>query len=593
MKNIKVRTKLTIIVALVLVLVASESFISIQNMNQLKNKALDTMDTSSRQNYDDSIKEQVSVVISLLSEINNEYKAGRYSLDEAKKIAADEIRQMRYGNGGYFWVDQADGKNIVLLGNSTEGTNRMNTKDAEGYQMVKEIIRVAVQDGGGYTDYVFPKEGETEPSPKRSYSEYFKPFDWVVGTGNYTDYIDTAIAQQDEEFTSYASSKAISLILCSVCMLIVVAILVALIAIDITKSLRKIKEQFEVIAGGNFATKMQQPMLKRKDDFGQLASALETMRESVRSLLAQVKSEAANIDKVVETIDTNVYNLNAEIEDVSATTEELAASSEETAASAEQINGMTQQIEEAAREIAIRAQDGATESQDIHKRALKTKDDTVENRQKIKQMMADIRVNLEQALEDAKVVDQIGVLADSILNITAQTNLLALNASIEAARAGEAGKGFAVVADEIRVLAEQSKDAVANIQAVTENVNKAVGNLTSDSNRLLDFDDTDIVECLNGFEKMADDYNMDASNINDLVSDFSATSEELVASISNITQSIDGITAASNDSATGTTNIAQKTVVIVKGSEAVMNGAKTAEASAAELRKNVNNFVID
>lgn len=593
MKNIKVRTKLTIIVALVLVLVASESFISIQNMNQLKNKALDTMDTSSRQNYDDSIKEQVGVVISLLSEINNEYKAGRYSLDEAKKIAADEIRQMRYGNGGYFWVDQSDGKNIVLLGSSTEGTNRMNTKDADGYQMIKEIIRVAVQDGGGYTDYVFPKEGETESSPKRSYSEYFKPFDWVVGTGNYTDYIDTAIAQQDEEFTSYASSKAFSLIICSICMLIVVAILVALIAIDITKSLRKINEQFKVIAGGNFATKMQQPMLKRKDDFGQLANALETMRESVRSLLAQVKSEAANIDKVVETIDTNVYNLNAEIEDVSATTEELAASSQETAASAEQINGMTQQIEEAAREIAIRAQDGATESQDIHKRAVKTKDDTVENRQKIKQIMSDIRVNLEQALEDAKVVDQIGVLADSILNITAQTNLLALNASIEAARAGEAGKGFAVVAEEIRVLAEQSKDAVANIQAVTENVNKAVGNLTSDSNRLLDFVDTDIVECLNGFEKMADDYNMDASNINDLVSDFSATSEELVASISNITQAIDGITSASNDSATGTTNIAQKTVVIVKGSEAVMNGAKTAEASAAELRKNVNNFVID
>lgn len=593
MKNIKVRTKLTIILALVIVLVTSESFISIKNMNQLKDKALETMDTSSRQNYDDSIKEQVGVVISLLSEINNEYKSGKYTLDEAKKIAADEIRQMRYGEAGYFWVDQSDGKNIVLLGSSTEGTNRMNTKDADGYQMVKEIIRVAVQDGGGYTDYVFPKEGETEPSPKRSYSEYFKPFDWVVGTGNYTDYIDTAIAQQDEEFTSYASSKAISLILCSVCMLIVVAILVALIAIDITKSLRKIKEQFEVIAGGNFATKMQQPMLKRKDDFGQLANALETMRESVRSLLAQVKNEAANIDKVVETIDTNVYNLNAEIEDVSATTEELAASSEETAASAEQINGMTQQIEEAAREIAIRAQDGATESQDIHKRAVKTKDDTVENRQKVKQMMADIRVNLEQALEDAKVVDQIGVLADSILNITAQTNLLALNASIEAARAGEAGKGFAVVAEEIRVLAEQSKDAVANIQAVTENVNKAVGNLTNDSNRLLDFVDTDIVECLNGFEKMADDYNMDASNINDLVSDFSATSEELVASISNITQAIDGITSASNDSATGTTNIAQKTIVIVKGSEAVMNGAKTAEASAAELRKNVNNFVID
>lgn len=69
MKNIKVRTKLTIILALVIVLVTSESFISIKNMNQLKDKALETMDTSSRQNYDDSIKEQVGVVISLLSEI--------------------------------------------------------------------------------------------------------------------------------------------------------------------------------------------------------------------------------------------------------------------------------------------------------------------------------------------------------------------------------------------------------------------------------------------------------------------------------------------------------------------------------------------
>ena len=155
---------------------------------------------------------------------------------------------------------------------------------------------------------------------------------------------------------------------------------------------------------------------------------------------------------------------------------------------------MTQQIEEAAREIAIRAQDGATEAEEIHQRATQTKDETVANRMKVKQMLSEIRQGLEKALEDAKVVEQIGVLADSILAITGQTNLLALNASIEAARAGEAGKGFAVVAEEIRVLAEQSKDAVANIQSVTENVNHAVKNLTCDSNRLLDFVDTDIVE---------------------------------------------------------------------------------------------------
>ena len=211
----------------------------------------------------------------------------------------------------------------------------------------------------------------------------------------------------------------------------------------------------------------------------------------------------------------------------------------------------------------------------------------------VTKMLSEIRESLEKALEDAKVVDQIGVLAESILNITGQTNLLALNASIEAARAGEAGKGFAVVADEIRMLAEQSKEAVANIQAVTDNVNQAVGNLATDSNRLLDFVDTDIVDSFNKFEEMADAYNDDASRVNDLVADFSATSEELVASIDGIMEAIGGISSASNDGAAGTTNIAQRTVSIANGSSEVLDRAKDAATSAEELKKNVDLFKIE
>ena len=208
--------------------------------------------------------------------------------------------------------------------------------------------------------------------------------------------------------------------------------------------------------------------------------------------------------------------------------------------------------------------------------------------------MSDLSTEVENVLNDFKsefeMVKQETGTIDSISN---QTNLLALNASIEAARAGEAGKGFAVVADEIRMLAEQSKEAVANIQAVTDNVNQAVGNLATDSNRLLDFVDTDIVDSFNKFEEMADAYNDDASRVNDLVADFSATSEELVASIDGIMEAIGGISSASNDGAAGTTNIAQRTVSIANGSSEVLDRAKDAATSAEELKKNVDLFKIE
>ncbi len=593
MKNLSVRIKMTMITILVVILSFAACLISLTDLQQVKQKSLDELEVSIRENYDTTIKDQVGVVISLLSEINDQYKAGVFeSVDEAKAVAAEEVRQMRYGDSGYFWVDTSNGTNVVLLGGDSEGTNRMETTDGNGYQMVKEIIRVAVEEGGGYVDYVYPKEGETESSPKRSYSEYFEPFDWVVGTGNYTDYIDDEIAAREDELAKYVTTRMTALIGACLGLLLIVGVLVAMIALDIIHSVRNISASINVIAGGDFVQKVPKKLVNRKDDFGNLAKTLEGMRHSLRGLLAQVKNESVNIDHVVESIDANVFTLNSEIEDVSATTQELAASTEETAASADQINSMTQQIDDAAREIATRAQDGATEAEDIHKRASQSKTNAVENRQRMEQLQAEIRSSLQKALEDAKVVEKIGILADSILNITGQTNLLALNASIEAARAGDAGRGFAVVAEEIRVLAEQSQEAVANIQAVTENVSSAVGNLAKDSNRLLDYVDQDVVESFALFEQMADDYNADATKINELVSDFSATSEELLASINSISEAIDGITLASNDSAAGTTNIAQKTVSIVNESSEVMKSAKVAEQSAEELRKNVDNFKI-
>lgn len=592
MNNVKVQTKLVIVMLTTIVALVLCAVISSESMKQLQSKALETLEADERASYDEQIKQQVDNVISLCQTIYDQYQAGVYTEEEAKKLAADEIRQLRYGDAGYFWVDQYDGTNVVLLGNDTEGTNRMETKDANGYQMVKEIIRVGQEADGGYTDYVFPKEGETEPSPKRSYSKAFEPFGWVIGTGNYTDYIDDQVASIEKDFSSYVTGRMTLFIISTLIEGIIVVLLLIMIIISIIRPLKKCISSIGVMEQGDFSQAMGTALLKRRDDFGKLAASLESMRNEMSGLIGEVKSQATEITRMVQEIDDNIQALDEEIENVSATTEELAAGMEETAASSEEINAMSHEIESAAKSIATRSQDGATEADDIRDRAVGIKKTTTENDERTKAIHAEINEGLTKALEDIKIVDQIGVLAESIMEITGQTNLLALNASIEAARAGEAGKGFAVVADEIRVLAEQSKAAVVHIQDVTKNVVESVTNLADGAKKLLEFVGTDVVDSFAGFSDMADSYSNDAGSIDALVTDFSASSEQLLASINGVMDAIGEVSKAATEGATGTNDIAEKTGVVVEKAAEIKEKAEAAHHAADKLQQNVEHFIV-
>lgn len=592
MNNVKVQTKLIIVMLATIVALVLCAVISSESMKQLQSKALETLEADERASYDEQIKQQVDNVISLCQTIYDQYQAGVYTEEEAKKLAADEIRQLRYGDAGYFWVDQYDGTNVVLLGNDTEGTNRMETKDANGYQMVKEIIRVGQEADGGYTDYVFPKEGETEPSPKRSYSKAFEPFGWVIGTGNYTDYIDDQVASIEKDFSSYVTGRMTLFIISTLIEGIIVVLLLIMIIISIIRPLKKCISSIGVMEQGDFSQAMGTALLKRRDDFGKLAASLESMRNEMSGLIGEVKSQATEITRMVQEIDDNIQALDEEIENVSATTEELAAGMEETAASSEEINAMSHEIESAAKSIATRSQDGATEADDIRDRAVGIKKTTTENDERTKAIHAEINEGLTKALEDIKVVDQIGVLAESIMEITGQTNLLALNASIEAARAGEAGKGFAVVADEIRVLAEQSKAAVVHIQDVTKNVVESVTNLADGAKKLLEFVGTDVVDSFAGFSDMVDSYSNDAGKIDGLVTDFSASSEQLLASINGVMDAIGEVSKAATEGATGTNDIAEKTGVVVEKAAEIKEKAEAAHHAADKLQQNVEHFIV-
>ncbi len=191
--NIKTKLLLTLFLGS-LVAIAALSGIAVYRMHLLSDASLARQKRDLQGDYDTLIKSQVQTAVSLLATLDVRAAKGEIPLEEAKKEGADLIRQLRYQKDGYFWIDTVDGTNVVLLGKPIEGKTRINLQDVKGKYLIKEIIEQGRKDGGGYTDYWFPKAGSDTALPKRGYSLEFKPWGWVVGTGNYIDDIDAIVA---------------------------------------------------------------------------------------------------------------------------------------------------------------------------------------------------------------------------------------------------------------------------------------------------------------------------------------------------------------------------------------------------------------
>lgn len=592
MNNFKVRTK---IIALALVLILSAIGLGVVGIVQevkTSGKALELLEQNVRADYDKNIRNQVENVITLMEETYTQQESGAMTEEEVKEIMKTQICALRYNGDGYFWIDDTD---CMLIAHPTlpdqVGSDRTDTQDKQGNYIIRNIVKAA-QSGEGFTDFYFNLPNSEEIAPKRAYSALFAPYNWIVSTGNYTNDIDALIAENRAIYTVEITKSVEGYMGFITALVIVAALLTIVISKSITGAFKNINTVLARMSDGDFSPCMDEKFLKRRDDFGIFGRSLDKMRESVGVLILNAKTEAENIVEVVENINIQVSELNGNIEDVSSTTEELAASMEETAASAQEMTATSQEIEGAARGIADKSKDGANQAIEISKRAKQTREDATASQQKARTVRLEIQEKLEQALNDAKVVDQIDVLSEAIMGITSQTNLLALNASIEAARAGEAGRGFAVVANEIGGLADQSASTVAQIQKVTVEVTKAVSDLAESSNALLKFVTEDVVTDYKHFSEIAEEYDKDASFIDELVNDFSKTAESLRVSIGDIMMAVDEVAKASNEGATGTSSIAEKVADISAQSHTVLEEATTSHESAEILKTEISKFKI-
>ncbi len=370
--------------------------------------------------------------------------------------------------------------------------------------------------------------------------------------------------------------------------LIISSILSLYISSSITKPIAHAVGIAKNIGELNLLDSLDEKDLARKDELGNMSKSYQAIIQKLRTFMDEMKSSISMTNQAYQETLSKIDYLLRQAEDTSGTARELSAGMQETAAVSISIKESALEIDKSIDDFALRVERGAVTSGEISDRAeelnikfVKAKDRTMEVYSKSKEEIA-------IAIESSKEVDKINVLSNAILEIAEQTGLLSLNAAIEAARAGEAGKGFAVVADEIRKLSDTSQNTVQEIKLVTDGIIKAVGNLTFNTENLVDFLEEDVISDYEMMVTAADQYKNDGLNLNNIISDLSATSEELTATITGIVQSIDEVSTTIEEATASTVTIADKNINMVEGVEEINNIMEKNKEASVKLEQIVS-----
>lgn len=256
------------------------------------------------------------------------------------------------------------------------------------------------------------------------------------------------------------------------------AVLAGVFGTILTKPLQQLEKAAIEVADGKIGNDIEMP--KSSDEIRSVAEAFQQMVVSLRTIVGQIETNFEETAATIDNLSDGTSSATRQADAVAATIMEISSGAEESAVAIQE----TAEAVEDIRLLAVEVNDRAGQSSERSGEMLEELKTTIEVFTSLVSGIRAMSQKSEASLGTIRQLDhnanEIGEIVQLVGNIAKQTNLLALNASIEAARAGEHGAGFAVVAEEVRVLADESAQAVQGISQLVSTIQSDVSKVVEE-----------------------------------------------------------------------------------------------------------------